>query len=149
MPTLAENQQLEQLLTTALHALTHQDVRPWVAMFADDGVQEFPYAPAGVPRRTEGGRAGVAAHLARFPESFRLHRIGPIIFHHGPSATVAEFSVEGEAVKTGNPYNQQYVSVIEHHTGQISRYVDYWNPLTALAALGSPAAFAAFNPSPA
>lgn len=146
MNTSSDNQHLEQVLTAALTALTHNDVRPWVEMFAEDGVQEFPYAPAGVPRRTADGRAGVAAHLARFPENFRLFRIGRITFHHGPAASVAEFSVEGEGVKTGNPYNQQYVSVIEHQAGKITRYVDYWNPLAVLAALGGLAEVTNFNP---
>ncbi|OGX90869.1 nuclear transport factor 2 family protein [Hymenobacter coccineus] len=148
MNSTLENQQLEQVLTNALAALTRDDVQPWIDMFAEDGVQEFPYAPAGSMPRTEGGRQGVAAHLGRFPENFRLFRISPLKFHHSTDVTVAEFSVEGQAVKTGNAYNQQYVSVIEHRYGKITRYVDYWNPLTALLALGGPEAFTAFSGNP-
>ncbi|MEJ7658542.1 MAG: nuclear transport factor 2 family protein [Hymenobacter sp.] len=148
MNSTLENQQVEHLLTSAPDALTRNDVQPWIAMFAEDGVQEFPYAPAGVMPRTEGGRPGIAAHLGSFPENFRLFRISPLKFHHSADVTVAEFSVEGQAVKTGNAYNQQYISVIEHHGGQITRYVDYWNPLTALLALGGPEAFTAFSNTP-
>lgn len=148
MNSTLENQQLEHLLTNALDALTRNDVQPWIDMFAEDGVQEFPYAPAGVLQRTAGGRQGVAAHLSRFPENFRLFRISPLKFHHGADVTVAEFSVDGQAVKTGNAYNQKYISVIEYRDGQIRRYVDYWNPLTALLALGGPEAFTAFSGNP-
>lgn len=100
-----ENQQLEQLLLTALEALTHGDVRPWPAMFTKDGVQEFPYAPEGYPKKVEGQKA-IAAYLADYPEKFELYRINQPTFYHSPGVLVAEFSVEGKAVQTGNPYNR-------------------------------------------
>jgi ketosteroid isomerase-like protein len=39
-------------------------------------------------------------------------------------------------VPTGKPYDQRYISVIEHRDGKIVRYVDYWNPQIVAEALG-------------
>ena len=132
---MTSNQALEQQLLHALKALTRGDVAPWSAMFADDGVQEFPYAPAGYPARISGRRA-IADYLADYPKLFKLDRIVDPVFYPSGSVLVLEFAVEGTALQTGKPYNQRYVSVIEHNAGQITRYVDYWNPLVAIEALG-------------
>ena len=129
------NHPLEQKLLHALNALTHGDVAPWPALFAADGVQEFPYSPDGYPKRIEGQKA-IAAYLADYPEKFKLDRIVQPVFYHSAGVLVAEFGVEGTAVPTGKPYNQRYISVIEHRGGLITRYVDYWNPLVVLEALG-------------
>lgn len=130
-----DNQHLEQMLRTALEALTHDDVQPWVEMFAEAGIQEFPYAPEGAPKRLD-GKPAVAAYLANYPNVVHLQRIGPVTFYHSSTASIAEFSAEGIAVSTGNSFVMPYVSIIEHHDGKITRYVDYWNPLVAMVAMG-------------
>ncbi|WP_218001835.1 nuclear transport factor 2 family protein [Microtetraspora malaysiensis] len=53
-----------------------------------------------------------------------------------PTLVIAELKSEGVALETGRPYNQTYISVVETVDGKISRYVDYWNPLIAMEALG-------------
>ena len=135
MSITTSNQQIEQMLLSALDALTRNDIGPWPAMFTEDGVMEFPFAPPGYPKRVE-GKQNLVTYLAGYPEIIKLDRINPATFHHSENVTVAEFSVEGKAVQTGNSYHQQYISVIEHRAGQITRYVDYWNPLVAIEALG-------------
>lgn len=133
------NQHLEQQLLHALQALTRGDVAPWPALFAADGVQEFPDVPEGYPRRVA-GRQAIADYLADYPEKFKLDRIVNPVFHHSDQVAVVEFGVEGTAVPTGKPYNQRYLSVVEHRAGKSTRYVDYWNPLVVLEALGGAAA---------
>lgn len=100
------------------------------------GVQEFPYAPEGSPKQVS-GKNEIASYLADYPEKLDLHRIGTPTWHHDGNTAIAEFEVEGTAVPTGKPYNQRYISVIEHEGGKIVRYVDYWNPLIVQEALGS------------
>ncbi|MGA5117291.1 nuclear transport factor 2 family protein [Streptomyces pseudogriseolus] len=56
-----------------------------------------------------------------------------------PTLVIAELRCEGVALKTGRPYNQTYISVVETRDGRIGRYVDYWNPLVAMEALGGSA----------
>lgn len=129
------NTPLQQKLLDALEALTRSDVAPWPALFTEDGVQEFPYSPEGYPKRLE-GRTAIADYLADYPEKFQLDRIVQPVFHLSTGVLVLEFGVEGKGVPTGKPYNQRYISVIEHHDGLITRYVDYWNPLVVMEALG-------------
>lgn len=143
MPT-NENQSLEQRLLHALDALTRGDVAPWPALFTEDGVQEFPYSPEGYPKRIE-GRQAIADYLADYPKKFKLDRIVPPVFHPSEGVLVLEFGVEGTALQTGKPYNQRYVSVIEYRDGRITRYVDYWNPLVVMEALGGADQLLAFG----
>ena len=49
---------------------------------------------------------------------------------------VLEFSCKGTSHETGARYDQDYVSVLDLREGLISRYRDYWNPLTVLEAMG-------------
>jgi ketosteroid isomerase-like protein len=108
----------------------------WIDLFAPDGVLEFPYAPAGVPRRLE-GRDALLAYMTHFPDTFDV-RFVDLVFHEtaDPSTAVAEFRSTGRAVATGKPYEQTCISVVHtDDTGRITRYVDYWNPLVAIEAL--------------
>ena len=104
-------------------------------LFAEDIVFEFPYAPEGVPRRLS-GKAALMNHLGRISPllefgEMTLHRV-----HPSGETFVLEFSCEGTGRQTGAPYNQRYVSVVTLSDGLIVRYVDYWNPLVLLSALG-------------
>lgn len=126
---------IETRVLAALQALTRLDVGPWPEMFADDGVQEFPFASEGSPSVVKGKHA-IAEYLSAYPETFHLHRIGTLTWHHDGDHAIVEFDVEGTAVATGKHYNQRYISVIEHRDGVITRYVDYWNPLVVQEALG-------------
>jgi uncharacterized protein len=130
-----EQQKIEQSVIGALEALTRNDVTLWPALFDTDGSQEFPYAPEGSPKVIK-GKDKIADYLSNYPETFELTRIVEPKFHHDGATAILEFSVEGSARRTGKPYNQRYISVIEHSSGKISRYVDYWNPLVVQEALG-------------
>lgn len=130
-----EQKRIESNVLEALNALTRKDVSKWPALFADDGVQEFPFAPDGSPKRIE-GKTEIAEYLKDYPEKLVLHRIGQPVWHHDGDTAIAEFEVEGTAVPTGKPYNQRYISVIEYRGGKITRYVDYWNPQVVAEALG-------------
>ena len=106
-----------------------------VDLFTEDVLFEFPYAPEGLPRRLEGISA-LVDHLARLRPmldlgEFRLHAV-----HPADETVVFEFSCMGEGVATGQPYQQDYISVVTLREGRIVRYRDYWNPLVALHALG-------------
>jgi ketosteroid isomerase-like protein len=59
-----------------------------------------------------------------------------VTFYHSSTASIVELSAEGIAVSTGNSFVMPYVGIIEHRGGKITRYVDYWNPLVAMVAMG-------------
>jgi len=108
----------------------------WVTLFAPDAVLEFPYAPAGVPRRVT-GRDALFAHMSHFPETFDVEFVD-LVFHEtvDPSLVIAEFRSTGAAVPTGKPYEQTCISVVRtDDDALITHYLDYWNPLVAIEAL--------------
>jgi uncharacterized protein len=135
VPYTDDQKQIETRVLDALEALTRRDTSKWSELFADDGVQEFPFAPKGSPERIE-SKARIAEYLKDYPEKLNLHHIGQPVWHHDGDTAIAEFAVKGTAVATGKPYNQRYISVIEHQGGKITRYVDYWNPQIVTDALG-------------
>ncbi len=112
------------------------DAEGFVDMWAEDGSIEFPYSPQGFPQRLD-SKAAIREYMRRFPEMLRIDRLSEPVFHQSQDARVlvAEFSCEGQAVATGKPYNQKYISVVEFRDGRIVKYRDYWNPLIMLRAM--------------
>jgi uncharacterized protein len=126
----------QHALAEHLRLVSSGRIEEWIALFTPDGVLEFPYAPAGVPREVR-GHAALLAHMSGFPETFEVQFVD-LVFHGttDPAVAIAEFRSIGRAVATGKPYEQTCISVV--HTdgaGRITRYVDYWNPLVAIEAL--------------
>jgi ketosteroid isomerase-like protein len=125
------------MLRQALGEQLSADATGFVDMMAEDGVMEFPFAPPGTVRRLE-GRAAVAAHLAGFGDILRIDAMNDLVVHRtqAPDVFVLQFGCVGQGVKTGEPYDQRYVSIITLRNGRIARYEDYWNPLVVLRAVG-------------
>ncbi len=108
----------------------------WVMLFAPDAVLEFPFAPAGVPRKVA-GREALLAHMRHFPEMFDVEFVD-LVFHDtvDPSLVIVEFRSTGTARPTGKPYEQTCISVVRtDDDALITHYLDYWNPLVAIEAL--------------
>ncbi len=125
------------MLKAALGPLVDQEASGFLDMMAPDGVMEFPYAPPGGVTRLE-GREALAAYLSGYDEILAIGRMTePTIYRtDNPEVVILEFGCIGHGVKTGRPYNQRYISVVTVRDGKIVRYVDYWNPLIALEAIG-------------
>ncbi|MFF0209210.1 nuclear transport factor 2 family protein [Streptomyces althioticus] len=126
----------QQAFKNHLEYLSSGRIPEWVDLFTEDGVLEFPYAPEGYPTKTV-GKEGLFDYMKNFPQHFRVEFID-LHFHEtvDPSLVIAEFKSRGTALATGRPYNQTYISVVETKGGKISRYVDFWNPLVGMQALG-------------
>ncbi|MGK5554282.1 nuclear transport factor 2 family protein [Actinomadura kijaniata] len=122
-----------------LDLLSAGRIPEWVDLFTEDGVLEFPYGPKGYPREVR-GKAELHAYMKNFPEHFQVE-FTDLRFHEttDPALVVAEFRSRGTARATGRPYEQTYISLVWTEDGRISRYVDYWNPLVAIEALGEDA----------
>jgi uncharacterized protein len=105
-------------------------------LFAEDVVFEFPYAPEGLAKRLD-GRDRLAAHLVQLSPLLQFDRFDLGASYVCGDTVVFEFTCEGRGVTTGVAYDQNYISVVTLRDGRITRYKDYWNPLVALAALGS------------
>jgi ketosteroid isomerase-like protein len=108
----------------------------FVDMVVDDVVMEFPYAPPGMVTQLN-GKAAIAEHLQNLGGMLAFDRMSAPVVHPStdPDVCVLEFTAHGKGVETGEPYDQQYISVIRLRDGKIVHYRDYWNPLVVLRAL--------------
>lgn len=130
----------QRALLSHLRLVTSGRMREWVALFASDGVLEFPYAPAGVPPRLA-GHDELLGYMLHFPETFDVKFVD-LAFHEmtDPNVAVAEFRLTGRAIQTGKPYEQVCISVVfTDAQGRITLYRDHWNPLVAIEALSATA----------
>jgi ketosteroid isomerase-like protein len=111
----------------------------FVDMMAEDFVMEFPYARPGMQTRIE-GRTAVLAYLMTVGQGVSVDSVSNVVVHDttDPDVVIVEFDGHGRAVKTGEPYEQRYISIIRTRGGRIVHYKDYWNPIQGLKAqLGS------------
>ncbi|MFD0120400.1 nuclear transport factor 2 family protein [Streptomyces virginiae] len=114
----------------SLRLLLDKDIASWVGLWAEHGVMEFPFAPAGRPRRLE-GREAVAAYMRDYPDHIDLHDFPDLLIHEttDPSTIVVEMRGVGRLVATGNPFDMTYIAVVTVQDGRFTSYRDYWNPL--------------------
>lgn len=134
--TASRRAQAQHVLAEHLRLTAEGRVEEWVKLFAPDAVLEFPFAPAGVPKRVEGHDA-LLAHMSNFPKMFDVSFVN-LVFHEttDPSLVIAEFRSTGTAIPTGKPYAQRCISVVQtDENALITHYLDYWNPLIAIEAL--------------
>ncbi len=151
----AENERavVQGLVQRYLYLFAQQNWDDWIDLWADDGVLEFPFAPAGRRSRYVGKSEiltymqAVATRMAGRIQSegldyFRLH---PML---EPSTACLEMAVKGRVLETGAPYAQKYVSIVEARDGKVSLYREYWNPLVSMDANGGREAWTAAFGSP-
>lgn len=117
--------------------MLEKDMKSWMELWDENAVFEFPYAPEGSPKRIE-GKAAIYNYIKDYPKQIHLSSFTtPTVYRSADSNTViAEFQCDGHVIKTGLPYRQSYISVIETNDGRIMRYKDYWNPLVVQEAFG-------------
>lgn len=126
----------QEVLVRSMALLENGDARGWVDLFSVDGVLEFPYAPRGWPTRFE-GRDALWQHMQKFPENLTVKFSEPAFYDTSdPNLAIAEYRGDGEALTTGLPFHQNYISVVSTRNGEIVRFRDFWNPLGHLEALG-------------
>jgi len=117
--------------------IAQQRFDEWIELWADDGVLEFPYAPAG-RRRAYQGKADILAYMKHATgrvaaDSVEQMRISPML---DPGMAVVELSFKGRALANDAPYNQSLVIFFEVQDGKLRRHREYWNPLATMDALG-------------
>ena len=127
------------MLTTALGDRVTPGAQNFIELMSEDFVMEFPYARPGMPTRVE-GRAAVLTHLMKVGGDVSVDSASNLVVHEttDPELVILEFDGHGRSVKTGEPYEQRYISVIRARGGKIVHFKDYWNPIQGLKAqLGS------------
>ena len=113
----------------------------WIALWADDGVLEFPFAPAGRKARYA-GRLEILAYMqatsVRMGERIQVEGLHSLQIHPllDPTGMCVEMSVRGRVIADGAPYLQKYVAFIQIRDGELTLYREYWNPLVSADANG-------------
>ncbi|MFD0271886.1 nuclear transport factor 2 family protein [Streptomyces sp. NPDC127106] len=118
----------------SLRLLLDKNIPAWVALWAEDGLMEFPFAPEGWPARLEGKEA-IAAYMRDYPDHIDLHDFPALRIHRttDPETIVVEMRGVGRLVETDAPFDMTYIAVVTVRDGRIASYRDYWNPLAVLA----------------
>lgn len=117
----------------SLRLLLAKDMSGWVALWAEDGVMEFPFAPDGWPARLD-GREAVADYMRHYPDHIDLHDFPVLRIHEtaDPEVIVVEMRGVGRRVETDSAFDMTYIAVVTVREGRFTSYRDYWNPLAVL-----------------
>lgn len=132
---------IASVMRDALGDRVDPSAETFVEMMAEDFVMEFPFARPGMQPRIE-GRTAVLTYLMTVGQGISVDSVSHVVVHDtaDPDVVIVEFDAHGRALKTGEPYEQRYISVIRTRDGRIVHYKDYWNPIQGLKAqLGSAA----------
>jgi hypothetical protein len=119
-------------------ALVARDLEPWLALFADDAVIEFPYAVGtGLPGRFE-GKDAIRDYYARASEVFQGFAFRDVRRYAtlDPNVAIAEAHGSATIATTSRPYEQDYVFIVECRDGLIVRYREYWNAVAVQGSFG-------------
>ena len=116
------------------------DGRHFFDLLAEDVIFDFVISVPGYPRRVEGRRA-VAELYRGYGSTMVLQSADELAVHrdHEASVIVLEYAVHGQAVHTGRPYDNHFVSVITIKDRKVTHWRDYLDPVAVFNAIGWPA----------
>lgn len=127
-------------------ALEAMDVERFLKVWAEDGVQEMPFAPGDFPKKLD-GKASIRKQYEPLPKAFAgmkfpIRRLLPTA---DPRVVLAEY--DGSiALKAGGRYDNRYIGVFTFDAaGKLKHFTEYFDPFTLLrgfpgaAAVGAPA----------
>lgn len=126
-------------------ALEAMDIPRFLAVWADDGIQEMPFAPGPFPRGLS-GKAAIERQYGPLPSAFEgmkftLHRLEST---ERPGTVIAQFK-GSIGLKDGGRYDNTYVGIFEvNEGGKITRFVEHFDPYTLIN--GFPGAAEAVRP---
>ena len=114
-------------------ALEAADIPRFLKVWAEDGVQEMPYAPGAFPKRLE-GKAAIEKQYGPLPTAFTGMRfpVRRLVATEEPGVVLAEF--DGSiGLKEGGRYDNRYVGVFAFNPdGKLARYTEYFDPYTLI-----------------
>jgi uncharacterized protein len=110
-------------------------------LLADDITVEYVVSVPGYPPRVQ-SRAAVAELYRPYRTMMVLDRSSDLAVYHDAAKNVAvlEYACHGHAVATGNPYHNQFISVLTLRDREVVHWRDYLNPVAVFDALGWPSA---------
>jgi ketosteroid isomerase-like protein len=108
-------------------------------LLAEDVVFEFVVSVPGYPRRVE-GRQRIIELFGDYDDYMSVRSADNLRVHRDPvsSVVVLEYEVHGEAVQTGRPYDNRFVSIVTVRGGKVRWWRDYLDPVAVFDAAGWP-----------
>ncbi|MEV0350307.1 nuclear transport factor 2 family protein [Nonomuraea sp. NPDC050680] len=99
-------------------------------LYAPDVVIEIPFAPAGIPRRSQ-GREELRARFKAAEGVLRWERTDNVLIHEtaDPEVVIVEFDIHGCLVASGRSVVSSYIMVVRVRDGLIVHSRDYGNPM--------------------
>ncbi|WP_433512690.1 nuclear transport factor 2 family protein [Nonomuraea sp. CA-143628] len=99
-------------------------------MYAPDVVIEIPFAPPGIPRRSQ-GREELRARFKAAEGVLRWERTENVLVHEtaDPEVVIVEYDIHGSLVASGRSVVLSYIMVIRVRDGLIVHSRDYGNPM--------------------
>jgi ketosteroid isomerase-like protein len=131
-----KNTPATELFRHSLDKFLAKDMKGWSELCADNVVAEFPFAPEGSQNRFEGKEA-FYAYLKDYPNFINVKSL-PTLKVYGTddqNVAIAEWSVSGEVIANGNPYEMSYATFVTFRDGLIVNYREYWNPQAFMKAM--------------
>lgn len=139
MPTgYLQRQQTEQAVRTFLTSLETKDMAAFASVWAEDAVQDMPFAPEGFPKRVE-GRENLIQHYAAWPEISGAASFTDalVVYPMGdPTMVFAEWRGSVDIISTGRIYNQRYGGLFHVVNGKIVLFREYFDPIVFSEAFG-------------
>ena len=123
-------QKTQQAVRDFLESLEQKDMERFANLWAEDAVQDMPYAPEGFPGRVV-GKDKLIAHYAGWPEnSGKADFTSQLIFYpmQDPEMVFAEFKGDVDIVPTGRKYLQHYGGLFHVENGKIKLFREYFGP---------------------
>lgn len=124
-------QQSRQAVIDFLEGLETKDMDRVNGVWAEDAVQDMPYAPDGFPKRVA-GRDSLIKHYSGWPTSAgQASFTKELVFYptQDPQVIIAEFHGVCEIVTTGKTYEQRYIGLFHVEAGKIKLLREYFNPV--------------------
>ncbi|MCU1395019.1 MAG: phenazine biosynthesis protein PhzA/PhzB [Ilumatobacteraceae bacterium] len=145
-----DREDTQRLVNEYLRLFSEQRWNEWIELWAEDGVLEFPFAPAGRRCRYV-GKDEILAYMQPLGGRMQIDQLEYFDVHPMLDSAVYcfEMGFTGHIVETGAAYDQKYISIIETKDGKIWRYREYWNPIVSIDANGGREAWTAAFGSPA
>jgi uncharacterized protein len=115
------------------------DGEDYFDLLTDDVVLEYVITVPGYPRRVE-GRQSIIDLYSNYGDYMTVHSADNLRVYQDPKASVVvlEYEVHGEAVQTGRPYNNRFVSIITVKDNKVTLWRDYLDPIAIFDAAGWP-----------
>ncbi|OBR54722.1 nuclear transport factor 2 family protein [Paraburkholderia tropica] len=127
---------LPDWFTHAIADLKAGNIEGWMAIYAQDAIHEFPFAPEGAPRELV-GRDAIAAYMSQLPGLIRFGTLSNVRVREAEDEVIIEATGHHRRLADDAPFELSYVWFITRRGELVQRFRDYMNPLQLSSAVSA------------